>query len=65
MSYHLVLLVSYIFYYKNIQAKVVYHIAEVHNTFGEGHLYILNNGDESEIGDEYLVPKEFHVSPFN
>ena len=56
----------FIFYYCfDDEGTVVYHIAEVHNTFGEGHLYILNNGDESEIGDEYLVPKEFHVSPFN
>ena len=55
-----------IFYYCfDDNEKVVYHIAEVHNTFGEGHLYILNHGDESKIGTEYLVPKEFHVSPFN
>ena len=55
-----------IFYYcydKN--EKIVYHVAEVHNTFGEGHLYILNHGSNSKVGTEYLVPKEFHVSPFN
>ncbi len=55
-----------IFYYcLDSEDNVVYHVAEVHNTFGEGHLYILQDGDKSKIGTEYLVPKEFHVSPFN
>jgi len=55
-----------IFYYCfNEHGKIVYHVAEVHNTFGEGHLYILKNGGKSKVGTEYLVPKEFHVSPFN
>lgn len=55
-----------IFYYCfDDNNRIVYHVAEVHNTFGEGHLYILNRGKESRIGTEYLVPKEFHVSPFN
>ena len=55
-----------IFYYcLDSENNVVYHVAEVHNTFGEGHLYILNKGRKSKVGTEYLVPKEFHVSPFN
>ena len=55
-----------IFYYcLDSENNIVYHVAEVHNTFGEGHLYILKNGKRSKIGTEYLVPKEFHVSPFN
>ena len=55
-----------IFYYCfDDEDKIVYHIAEVHNTFGEGHLYILEDGGKSKVGTEYLVPKEFHVSPFN
>ena len=55
-----------IFYYcLDSENKIVYHVAEVHNTFGEGHLYILNKGRKSKVGTEYLVPKEFHVSPFN
>tara|TARA_B110000263_G_scaffold248219_1_gene262609 strand:+ start:4645 stop:5499 length:855 start_codon:yes stop_codon:yes gene_type:complete len=55
-----------IFYYcYDDKGAIVYHVAEVHNTFGEGHLYILENGKESKVGKEYLVPKEFHVSPFN
>ena len=55
-----------IFYYcLDSENNIVYHVAEVHNTFGEGHLYILKDGGKSRIGTEYLVPKEFHVSPFN
>ena len=55
-----------IFYYCfDENEKIVYHVAEVHNTFGEGHLYILEGGGKSKVGTEYLVPKEFHVSPFN
>ena len=55
-----------IFYYcLDSENNIVYHVAEVHNTFGEGHLYILNEGRKSKVGTEYLVPKEFHVSPFN
>ena len=55
-----------IFYYCfDSKNNIIYHVAEVHNTFGEGHLYILKNGKRSKIGTEYLVPKEFHVSPFN
>ena len=55
-----------IFYYcLDSENNIVYHVAEVHNTFGEGHLYILKDGKKSRVGTEYLVPKEFHVSPFN
>ena len=50
-----------IFYYcLDSEDNIVYHVAEVHNTFGEGHLYILKNGKKSKVGTEYLVPKEFH-----
>ena len=55
-----------IFYYcLDSEDNIVYHVAEVHNTFGEGHLYILKDGKKSNVGTEYLVPKRFHVSPFN
>ena len=51
-----------IFYYcLDSENNIVYHVAEVHNTFGEGHLYILKDGKRSRVGTEYLVPKEFHV----
>ena len=46
-----------IFYYCfDENEKIVYHIAEVHNTFGEGHLYILEDGGKSrwELSIWYL-----------
>ncbi|MGZ7023399.1 MAG: DUF1365 domain-containing protein [Ilumatobacteraceae bacterium] len=36
-------------------------IAEVHNTFGERHAYVLTPGPDGEAG----VDKQFYVSPFN
>jgi len=41
--------------------------AEVNNTFGERHLYILDNplGGLSEYPLRYRHTKQFHVSPFN
>lgn len=42
-------------------------VAEVNNTFGERHLYILKNLTNTS-GDRFvseLLPKQFHVSPFN
>jgi cyclopropane-fatty-acyl-phospholipid synthase len=51
------------------------HVAEVNNTFGEGHVYVLGADqiDGGERGREpeanaarrYRAVKEFHVSPFN
>ncbi|KIY63872.1 hypothetical protein CYLTODRAFT_493562 [Cylindrobasidium torrendii FP15055 ss-10] len=47
-------------------------VLEVHNTFGENHVYILQVGkDEDEVrpGSKYdhqwTFPRAFHVSPFN
>ena len=41
-------------------------LAEVNNTFGEKHLYLLTKPVKSEKGFiEYRHSKEFHVSPFN
>jgi cyclopropane-fatty-acyl-phospholipid synthase len=53
-------------------------VAEVNNTFGEGHVYVLDTATastrppDSEIAGprpreelSFRVPKEFHVSPFN
>ncbi len=37
-------------------------VAEVHNTYGERHCYLLRAGGRGAGGAE--VPKEFHVSPF-
>jgi DUF1365 family protein len=41
-------------------------LAEVNNTFGERHSYLLAHPDRRSIadGDEFAVPKALHVSPF-
>ena len=41
-------------------------LAEVHNTFGEAHNYLLANDDRSPLrsGQTLSAPKVFHVSPF-
>ena len=36
-------------------------VAEVHNTYGERHCYLL----ETDAAGRAMVPKEFYVSPFN
>src|SRR5690606_16925030 len=38
-------------------------VAEVNNTFGERHCYLLH-GDKVQWGQELLADKVFHVSPF-
>lgn len=46
-------------------------VAEVNNTFGDRHLYLLTKDEEVSAGPasgfpvEYTAPKAFHVSPFN
>ncbi len=42
-------------------------IAEIHNTYGEAHLYVLRDPLEPRPGFQarYQVPKTFFVSPFN
>lgn len=46
---------------------IVCVVAEVNNTFGEKHLYILgdNEGQANGYAARYLANKTFHVSPFN
>jgi DUF1365 family protein len=41
-------------------------IAEVNNTFGERHCYLIANENGSPLhwGQEHTAPKSFHVSPF-
>jgi DUF1365 family protein len=41
-------------------------LAEVQNTFGESHSYLIFNHDHSSItaNQEHFAQKEFHVSPF-
>lgn len=38
-------------------------VAEVNNTFGERHLYVLDGGDKFPLNCHH--EKQFHVSPFN
>ncbi|MBV2354893.1 DUF1365 domain-containing protein [Streptomyces sp. J2-1] len=44
-------------------------VAEVHNTYGERHAYLLRPGEDGEVSDgaegEFAVDKEFYVSPFH
>jgi cyclopropane-fatty-acyl-phospholipid synthase len=39
-------------------------LAEVHNTFRETHLYVLQNPEEQSETLCFKIPKAFHVSPF-
>lgn len=55
------------FYYAyGAGGHLVAALAEVNNTFGEKHLYLLDAPKATPQGFEarYTVPKEFHVSPF-
>ncbi|KAF7978201.1 hypothetical protein HWV62_1422 [Athelia sp. TMB] len=48
-------------------------VLEVHNTFGEAHVYILEAGKNEDLPGalppgythQWTLPREFHVSPFN
>lgn len=40
-------------------------VAEVNNTFGERHLYVLPMGGAGHAAAQGSAPKAFHVSPFN
>lgn len=40
-------------------------VAEVNNTFGEKHIYVLGGGSPQAFPARYSTRKEFHVSPFN
>lgn len=50
----------------NLSGKLVTIIAEVNNTFGERHSYVLNPPNQYEIfwGENLSAEKVFHVSPF-
>lgn len=57
--------VSFYFCFGN-KEKVLCVVTEVHNTFGESHVYLLLKPEKTEKGFiEYRHNKEFHVSPFN
>ena len=51
---------------RNAEGDVLAVLAEVHNTFGEMHAYVLRNDDGSALrnGQSVSAAKVFHVSPF-
>lgn len=51
----------------DLNGKWVCAVAEVNNTYGERHLYVLKNPIPADNGNgvRFTAPKEFHVSPFN
>jgi len=56
------------FYYVFDQAEELRCVvAEVNNTFGERHIYLLRRaeGDQEGFPARFEAPKAFHVSPFN
>jgi cyclopropane-fatty-acyl-phospholipid synthase len=55
------------FYYcYGAQSQLLAAVAEVNNTFGERHLYILEKprAEEGGFQGRAVAPKDFHVSPF-
>ncbi|HAJ05101.1 MAG TPA: hypothetical protein DCL76_00925 [Chloroflexi bacterium] len=52
------------FFVCNQDLKIKSAIVEVHNTFGEAHLYILTESSFSYYNNNYIANKKFHVSPF-
>ncbi len=50
----------------NDQEELIAVLAEVHNTFGENHNYLIFNRDHSPIKQDqwFDADKQFHVSPF-
>lgn len=54
------------FWFLKYNGKTLYMIAEVNNTFGGRHCYLIHeNGMELQKGKKYSNKKVFHVSPFN
>jgi cyclopropane-fatty-acyl-phospholipid synthase len=55
------------FYCFDSKEELLAVIAQVNNTFGDTHLYVLNKKLKAKPGFivNYRVDKEFHVSPFN
>lgn len=55
------------FYCYNEKSEIVAVLAEVNNTFGERHCYILDEENRAcdNVPHSYEMDKKFHVSPFN
>ena len=56
-----------LYYCYDKDGRLLGNVAEVNNTFGERHVYVLGprNGNASEYPARYEAEKAFHVSPFN
>lgn len=54
--------VSFFYVYHNQTLSFV--LAEVNNTFGETHIYLVETPGENPTATGFCVQKEFHVSPF-
>lgn len=50
-----------VFWCHDAKDRLVCVVAEVHNTYGERHAYLLNTDERGST----RIPKEFYVSPFN
>lgn len=50
-----------IFWCHHADGSLAHVVAEVHNTYGERHSYVVTTDDAGDA----VVPKEFYVSPFN
>ena len=53
-----------IWYCHHRDGRLLAILAEVHNTFGERHHYLLQAAGEHPWRNQYLASKAFHVSPF-
>jgi DUF1365 family protein len=53
-------------FFENKKGELRAILAEVNNTFGERHCYLLSNSDGSQLmwGQTFSAKKIFHVSPF-
>ncbi|KAH9837698.1 uncharacterized protein C8Q71DRAFT_906676 [Rhodofomes roseus] len=61
-----------VYYCYDAQASLFMVVLEVHNTFGERHVYLLdiNKAEKVDVPADtprlrWVIPKDFHVSPFN
>ena len=56
-----------LYYCYDAQDRLLGNVAEVNNTFGERHVYVLaaSNGGRTGYPVRYEADKAFHVSPFN
>ncbi len=54
------------FYCHDHEGQLACIVAQVRNTFGEMHLYLLDAGDSEPVDGRmrFIKPKQFHVSPF-